>query len=75
MEDLAESYYAGKDGFIPRFVLPLVQNLQHSNEFGVTAFLATLFNATAGLARFLSSMHCYQHLCVFLRNDVAPLPP
>jgi hypothetical protein len=75
MEDLAESYYVGESGFIPRFVLPLVQNLQHSNEFGVTAFLATQFNATAGLARFLSSMHCYQHLCVFLRNDVPPLPP
>jgi hypothetical protein len=73
MEDLAESYRVGKVGFVPKFVRPLSEDI-HFKAGDSAVDNPSLMNLPL-LSKYLRSVHCYQHLCIFERNDVAPLDP
>jgi hypothetical protein len=73
MEDLSESYRVGHLGFVPKFVRPLLEDLHYRADDPPLDDPA--LNNLPHLAKFLRSVHCYQHLCIFERNDVEPLEP
>lgn len=73
MEDLAESYRVGSVGFVPKFIRPLLEDVHFKS--GDTAVDGKELQNLPHLSKFLRSVHCYQHICVFERNDVAALSP
>lgn len=73
MEDLAESYRVGSIGFVPKFVRPLLEDVHF--KAGDSAVNGKELQNLPQLSKFLRSVHCYQHICIFERNDVAAEPP
>ena len=65
MEDLAESYVVGDTGFIPRVLTPLLDDIHQSDAYEYTKNLRT----NPDISNYLRSIQCYQHICVFERNE------
>lgn len=69
MEDLQESFVVGMRGFLPSVLGPLImKDLHYDPNYPPTSQLLT----NPSISKYLRSIRCFQHLCVFQRNDVPP---
>jgi hypothetical protein len=69
MEDLAESYRVGETGFHNVILRPLLDAVHYDANDWAVDHLQRL----PELAHWLRAIHCAKHICVFERNDRAPL--